>query len=157
MIQQPATWVFLWPLPLRAIAGGALTVAGFTKFFTDQGRRNIVHELLELGVPVPEFMGWVVGGAELASGLGLIIGYMTAVASIVMLINLGGMVYFSVVGGIAFPESLALPGLGFPFRLPSYEATALFMAALFALLLGGPGRFSVDRWLAERQVAERDR
>ena len=81
---------------------------------------------------------------------------MTAVTSIVMLINLSGLVYFSLVGGIAFPETLALPGLGFPYRLPSYEATALFMAVLFALLLGGPGRFSVDHWLAVRQVAERD-
>lgn len=151
-IQVPENWRAFWPLPLRVVVGGALFVAGFIKLFSSVGRQNIVHELAALSVPAPEIMGWVVGGAELLCGLALLLGALTAIASIIMLANLGGLILLSAVGRIGYPETLALPGLGFPYRLPSYEAAAVIIACLIALLLGGPGRLSLDGGVARRRA-----
>lgn len=151
-IQIPERWRPLWPLPLRIVVGGALLVAGFTKLFSTVGRQNIVHEMSALSVPAPELMGWIVGGAELLCGLALLLGAFTAIASIIMLLNLGGLIVLSAFGRIEYPEALALSGLGFPYRFPSYEAAAVIIACLIALLIGGPGRPSIDRWLAARRT-----
>lgn len=136
MIRLPARWRRAWPLPLRLVTGGALAVAGAVKLFTALGHRNIAAELAALGLPAPQALAWGVGAAELACGLGLLFGVGTAVCCLVMLANLGGLVLVAALGGIDRPEDLALHGLGFPYRLPSYEAAAALIAALLALLLG---------------------
>ena len=141
---RPAGCRPCWPLPLRAVGGGALGLAGAFKVFTSLGHRNIAAELLALGVPVPEAMAWAVGAAELLCGVGLLLGAYTAACSLIMVANLAGLLLLSGLAGIARPEDLALGGLGFPYRLPSYEAAALLIAALLALWLGGPGPWSVD-------------
>lgn len=142
---EQSSWRHWWPLPLRLATGGALSVAGAFKLFSSLGHRNIASELVALGVPAPEPMAWVVGGAELLCGVGLLLGMRTAASALVMLANLGGLVVLAAIGGIARPEDLVLAGLGFfPYRLPSYEAAAVLIAALLALLLGGAGPCSFD-------------
>lgn len=144
MIRLPEAWRPFWPLPLRLVAGGALAVAGAFKVFTVLGHRNVEAELVALGAPLPEFLAWVVGVAELACGLGLLLGAWTALSSLVMLANLGGLLLLCALRGIAHPEGLGLEGLGyFPYRLPSLEAAAVLMAVLAALLLGGAGPWSL--------------
>ena len=143
--REPSSRRHWWPLPLRLAAGGALSIAGAFKLFSSLGHRNIASELAALGVPAPEPMGWVVGGAELLCGIGLLLGICTAASALVMLANLGGLVVLAAIGGVARPEDLALDGLRFfPYRLPSYEAAAVLIAALLALLLGGAGPCSLD-------------
>lgn len=147
------SWNRFAPLPLRLVVGGALTVAGFIKVFSTLGQANIVHELSTLAVPFPGLMGWVVGIAELLCGLALVLGMRTITASVIMLINLGGLVVLGLMQHIEYPELLALNRLGFPYRLPSYEAAAVLIAALFALIIGGPGSLSIDHRRASRRNA----
>lgn len=145
MIRIPSHWRPYAPLPLRLVLGLALTIAGFYKLFP-LGHRNIVHELTGLGLPLVEPLGWIVGIAELACGLGLVLGAATSLAAVVMIANIGGLLVISLARGIWYPEELSLPDLGyFPYRLPSLEASAVFLAGLVSLLLSGPGPWSVDR------------
>lgn len=139
MIRIPSHWRTYAPLPLRLVLGLALTIAGFFKLLPS-GHRNIVHELGGLGLPFAEPLGWIVGVAELLCGLGLMAGAFTALAAVVMIANIGGLLVISLARGIWYPEDLALAELRyFPYRLPSLEASAVFLAGLLALLVSGPG------------------
>lgn len=153
MVSIPPSWRPFASLPLRLVVGAALAVAGFVKVFSTLGQANIVYELSALAVPFPGLLGWVVGIAELLCGLALVVGMRTVAASVIMLMNLGGLVALGLARHIDYPELLALDRLGFPYRLPSYEAAAVLIAALLALVIGGPGPLSIDHWRASRRVA----
>ena len=146
MIRIPSHWKSLAPLPLRLALGLALAVAGSFKLFSGAGHENIVLELENLGLPLPGILSWVVGAAELLCGLGLLLGAYTQLSALVMILNIGGLLVICLLQGIWYPESEGLPGLRyFPYRLPSLEASAVFLAGLFSVLLSGPGAWSASR------------
>jgi len=147
MIRIPASWRRYAPLPLRLVLGLALTISGFVKLFPlgGPGHRNVVQELTGLGLPWVEPLSWIVGGAELLAGLAMLLGACTSLAALVMIVNIGGLLVLALAQGIWYPEELGLAELRFyPYRLPSLEAAAVFLAALVSLLLSGPGPCSMD-------------
>jgi uncharacterized membrane protein YphA (DoxX/SURF4 family) len=102
-----------------------------------------------LGVPAPEFVGWLVGLVETASGLALIIGLLVRLVAAFNLLQLVGLLVIGLLRGGIPP---ALPGLEyFPYQLPGYQVSLLTIGGLAALLIGGAGLYSVDRlWAARR-------
>lgn len=146
MIKIPSHWRPFAPFPLRLILGLALTISGFVKLFPigGLGHQNIVKELTGLGLPLAEPLSWIVGIAELLCGLGMLLGICSSLAAVVMILNIGGLLVLSLAQGIWYPEDLGLANLRFfPYRLPSLEASAVFLAGLVSLLLSGPGPCSV--------------
>ena len=88
-----------------------------------RGPESFANILHALGVPLPSFMAWATIAVELLGGLLILLGAFVTLASI--------------------PEPVLQPG---------YETDLLYLAALMALVLGGPGPLSVDRLLLRRGI-----
>lgn len=132
--QQLVDWV---PIPIRLVAGVGLIVHGGIKLFAEGGHENIAHLVSQLGVPLPDLMGWVVGIVEFGGGLGLLLGVLFRIAAALNALNVLGLIVFgAIAGGIPAP----LPD-GDP--LPEFREAFLILAGMVSLLLSGPGKFAV--------------
>jgi putative oxidoreductase len=56
--------------------------------------------------------------------------------------------------GFSSVNTIGLTPSGPVFGPPGYEINLLYIGALLALALAGPGAWSVDRWLSRRRAAE---
>lgn len=134
------TWNDWAPLPLRLILGGAFMAHGISKF--QGGIENTAGWLGSLGVPAPGLMAWVVALLETVGGLMLIVGAFTAIVSVLLIVNmLVAMVMVHWDAGFFFTN-----------QPPGIEVNLLFIAGLLALVLGGPGAYSVDRAMRDRRA-----
>jgi putative oxidoreductase len=126
-------------LPLRLILGFGFAYHGYPKLFG--GHDMFVGMLTNLGIPAPGLMAWLVGLFEFSGGLLLIAGAFVGIISILGIVNmLVAMFTFHLPNGFNF---MASP--------PGYEVNLLYIAGFVALVLGGAGTLSVDRWLTERR------
>src|SRR5271154_2326893 len=141
------------PIPTRVIFGLYLILTGFPKLFTVAGHANIVYQLTILRIPLPEIVSWGVGSIEFFGGLLLLAGFLTTIGAVLNIFSTGGHFLFALMtglfpsGGFPTPQS-PLPD-AFPYTLPEYGFSLLLMAGFFTLIIGGPGAYSVDRWLAD--------
>jgi putative oxidoreductase len=134
----------LAPLSIRVVFGGCFMYAGARKLFLRQGHANIVHILQGMGLPAPREMSWVVGLVEFGGGLSLVTGTWTRPLAVVNVFNLVGNTSWALKRG-GFPDPL--PGQQ---PLPDYLSSILGIGGLLSLVLGGPGRYSVDSALSRR-------
>ncbi|MFP4599407.1 MAG: DoxX family protein [Persicimonas sp.] len=131
----------LAPLPLRLIAGVGFIIHGFPKLFDSQAQAGFVEMLGGMGVPLPEVMAWVVGFIEFGGGIALILGALTAVFSALLAINM-----------LVAMFMVHLPN-GFLASEGGIEVPLLYLGMVLALLISGPGGFSVDRAVKHRREA----
>jgi putative oxidoreductase len=126
-------------LLLRVIVGGAFVQHGLPKIQApfDWGS--------SMGIP-PVFQA-LAALAEFGGGLALIFGFLTPLGAL----------------GVAFTMAVALkiahlpaghPWVGSPGK-PSYEDVAFYLAAAIAILLTGPGKFSIDSLLFGRSSSSK--
>lgn len=134
------TWNDWAPLPLRLILGGAMMAHGVSKF--QGGIENTAGFFGSLGIPAPGLMAWVVALLETVGGLMLIVGAFTAIVSVLLILNM--LVAMFTVHWDA--------GFFFTNQPPGIEVNLLFIAGLLALVLGGPGAYSVDRTMQDRRA-----
>lgn len=135
------TWNDWAPLPLRLILGGAFMAHGISKF--QGGIENTAGFFGSLGIPAPGLMAWAVALLETVGGLMLIVGAFTAIVSVLLILNM--LVAMFTVHWDA--------GFFFTNQPPGIEVNLLFIAGLLALVLGGPGAYSVDRTMRDRRTA----
>jgi putative oxidoreductase len=136
------------PLPIRIALGIGLMIHGGIKLFVPGGHENISYLAGQLGTPLPDLMGWVIGCVEFFGGLGIFLGALFPVSTGLNVLNVAGLLVLGALrGGIPDP----LPG-GDP--LPAFREALLIFAAAVTLFLGGPGRLAVDA-LARRREASR--
>jgi len=124
----------LAPLVLRVVLGALMLAHGYQKVMSGPARFG---ELLAgLGVPVPTVMGYVVTYTELVGGALLVIGLLSRLAALALTVDL--------VVAIALVKVnvglIAGRGMG-----AGAELDLAYIAGFLAILLGGPGRFSLDR------------
>jgi len=139
-----ATWS---PLLLRAIVGAGFCMHGYAKLA--RGPDTFAVVLHTLGVPWPFFFAWVTTAVELAGGVAVLIGaFMPFVAVPLAAVLLTAMFTIHRPYGFFSVKLVAVTATGTTFGTVGYEIVLLYLAALAALVLGGAGPLSVDRWRA---------
>ena len=154
-----------WPLSLRIILGIAFMYHGAPKLFSAAGHAGFVGMLQQIGIPAAGFMAWVVGFVEFFGGIALIIGFLTAEASVLLGIDmLVALFTVHLPQGFSFINIKGMTPEGPQFGMPGVEVNLLYLAGLIALLIGGSGPLSVDErvlkpeskvrppWLRHREV-----
>ena len=139
-----------WALPLRVIVGYGFMAHGYAKY--TRGAAAFAGVLHGLGVPLPDLMAPLTIAIEWLGGLAILAGAFVTAASVplvVVMIVAAATVHapygFSSVKLTAVENGVA------HFGPPGYEVALLYVACLAALVAGGPGPLSVDRWRAKRK------
>ena len=137
------------PLPLRLMMGIGFAVHGWPKLFSAAGHEAFVGTLGALGVPEPLLLARVVAVAEVGGAAMLLAGAYVGPVSAVLILEM--LVALALVHG---PQGFSVIHIthttpqGPQFGMPGYEFNLLYIAIRAALLLGGAGPMSVDRWRA---------
>lgn len=141
------TWPHRWALlPLRLIVGYGFFAHGMAKW--SRGPEKFAKLLAVIGAPAPEVTAWVVTGVELLGGLAIILGAMVLIASIPLVASMiVAMLTIHVHYGFSAINTVGLTATGPVFGPPGYEINLLYIGALVALALVGPGALSVDGWV----------
>ena len=141
-------------LPLRLIIGFGFAAHGFAKL--SRGPEGFASILQVLGVPAPSFMAWATALIEFFGGLAIIAGAFVPFVSIpLIIIMLTAMFTVHLPYGFSSITLKRMTENGPEFGSPGYEVNLLYIAGLLALVLGGAGAFSIDRWLAARRSNRR--
>ncbi len=122
-------------LPLRVGVGAMFMAHGMQKafgLFEGPGIKGFAGMLENLGFAQPEFWAYVAAYVELLGGLCLILGIFTKVAAIL----LAALITVATV-------KVHLKN-GFFMGNGGWEYNFVIMSALIALLLGGPGKLSIN-------------
>ena len=140
------TW---WPLVIRAIVGYGFIAHGFAKL--SRGPDAFAAILQALGVPAPHLLGWATILIELLGGLAVLLGAFVWVVSVPMVaVLVVAMVTVHLPYGFSSIKLVAVTRAGAQFGPPGYETALLYIACLAALVLGGAGPLSIDRFIARR-------
>lgn len=139
---------------LRLMAGGVFLWEGILKFvYINQG----VGRFTKLGLPAPEITANFVGALEIVGGILLIAGFFTRLMAvpfiiemIVAMLSTKVSLYF---GTSPLPPPPAPPKMGVWAVLHEIRSDYAQIMVVVFLLIAGPGRWSVDAYLARRRRA----
>ena len=144
-LTQPR-WRSWYAIPLRLIVGFGFMQHGYAKFA--RGPESFATILHALGMPASALLAWMTILVELLGGFAVLVGAFIPVASIPMVITLlVAIVTVHLPNGFSSIKLQSVDAAGAHFGQPGYETDLLYMAGLFALLLGGSGPFALDRLL----------
>ena len=117
------------PVALRLGVGFNFMWFGNKKI--SRGPDSFAEQLADLGVASPMLFTWLVIIAELIGGALLVAGLLTRLTTLPLIVTMIGSIFL-------VKAELGMPDAGIDIAL---------LAGLMALLLAGPGRFSIDRLL----------
>jgi putative oxidoreductase len=122
---------------VRIITGVIFIAHGYQKLFV-YGLAGISDGFTKMGAPMPTVTAPLVTFLELFGGIGLVIGFLTRLIALGLLIDmLGAILIVHLAAGFFMPTG--------------YEFALLLMVSSLALVIGGPGRLSVDEMIANRR------
>ena len=137
------------PIPLRLIVGYGFMEHGFAK--AARGFDAFPAILSAMGLPAPHLLGWLTITVEILGGLAVLLGALVPLASIPMAIVLLTAIFtVHLPYGFSSIKLQAITAAGAQFGPPGYETDLLYLACLLALVLGGSGPLSIDRFLTKR-------
>lgn len=128
-----ADW--LGPLALRLVFGYFWAETGWAKLHHLDG---FTARFVDWGIPLPAFSAALSAGVEFAGGVLLMLGLLTRLTSAVMAFNM--------IVAIAFVVIKNVGGLDDFVELDE----VLYVLVFFWLFLAGPGKVSLDAWLARQ-------
>lgn len=132
-------------LPLRLIVGYGFIAHGYAKIAN--GPDRFAASLHGLGVPAPDVMSWLTILFELLGGVIVLVGAWIPLISIpLIVILLVAAITVHLPYGFSSIKLRAVTPAGPQFGPPGYEVDLLYIAALIALSLSGPGPFAIGRW-----------
>lgn len=133
------------PLPLRLIIGYGFVYHGCPKVFTTSGHASFQGMLVQIGVPLPAVMSWVVALVEFLGGLAILAGAFLSLAAVLLTCNmLVAMFTVHLQNGFNFLNITGMTDSGPQFGMPGYEVNLLYIAGLLSLLFMGVGPLSID-------------
>jgi putative oxidoreductase len=137
-------------LPLRLVVGFGFFAHGLAKW--NRGPEKFAGLLALIGAPSPAVTAWVVTAIELLGGLAIMLGVLVLLASIPLLVSMVvAMLTIHMRYGFSAVNTIGLTPTGPVFGPPGYEVNLLYICALVALALAGPGALSIDGWLRSRR------
>ena len=140
------------PAALRLCVGAVFLIHGAQKLFGLVGGTGIAGtaKMLEaFGLPYSTPLAVALGILEFGGGVLLILGAATLWVSLLLLIDLGLIVW-----KVHYPHGLLLKGGLVPGYGDLGELHLLLIAALLCLLLGGPGAWSIDERRSQNLEAQ---
>ena len=130
-------------LLVRVSLGLFFAISGANKLFVAGGTKPVYETLVKSKIPFPHEMAYFVSGVEFVGGLLLAVGFLTSLACMALLIDMIVATLTNVVSTI--PKGLSpLKWLDDFLYLPE----VLYVLFFIWLICSGPGKFSVDYWLA---------
>jgi len=131
-----ADW--LGPLALRLVFGYFWAETGWAKLHNLDG---FTARFVDWGIPLPAFSATLSAGVEFVGGVLLMLGLLTRLTAAAMAFNM--------VVAIAFVAIKNVGGIDEFVELDE----VLYVLVFFWLLMAGPGKASLDVWLARRRGA----
>jgi len=130
-------------LVIRVSLGLFFAISGANKLFVAGGTQTMYETLVEAKVPFPRLMTYFVSGVEFVAGSLLTVGFVSSVACVALLVDM--LVAILATKLSAMPKGLSpLNWLDDFLYLPE----VLYVLFFIWLLCSGPGKRSVDYWLA---------
>jgi putative oxidoreductase len=130
-------------LLVRVSLGLFFAISGANKLFVAAKTQAMYETLVKAAVPFPRLMTYFVSGVELVGGCMVAVGFLSSLACAALLVDM-----------LVAILTTALPamrkGLS-PFNWLDdflYLPEVLYVLFFIWLICSGPGRFSVDYWLA---------
>jgi putative oxidoreductase len=130
-------------LLVRVSLGLFFAISGANKLFVAAGRRTIYETLVKAKVPFPEQMAYFVSGVEFVAGSLLTVGFLSSPACVALSIDMIVAVLTDKLSTL--PKGLSLLNWLDDFL---YLPEVLYVLFFMWLTCSGPGKFSVDYWLA---------
>ncbi len=131
-------------LPLRLIVGYGFIAHGYAKIVN--GPEHFAASLQALGVPAAQLMAWTTIAIELLGGVAVLVGAWIPLVSVPLAaVMVVAIVTVHLPYGFSSIKLRAVTAAGPQFGPPGYETNLLYLAALAALVLGGPGPLAVSR------------
>jgi putative oxidoreductase len=130
-------------LLVRVLIGLFFAISGGNKLFVAGGTKPVYETLVQAKVPFPHPMAYFVSGVEFVGGSLVALGFLSSPACVVLLID---MIVATLTSAISImPKGLSpLSWLDDFLYLPE----VLYVLFFIWLICSGPGKFSVDYWLA---------
>jgi putative oxidoreductase len=130
-------------LLVRVSLGLFFAISGGNKLFVTGGSKPVYETLVKAKVPFPHQMAYFVSGVEFVGGSLLTVGFLSSPASVALLIDMTVAVLTNTLSSV--PKGLSrLNWLDDVLYLPE----VLYVLFFIWLICSGPGKFSVDYWLA---------
>jgi putative oxidoreductase len=130
-------------LLVRISLGVFFTITGANKLFVAGSTQTMYETLVAAKVPFPRLMTYFVSGVELFGGTLLIVGFLSSAVCVALLVDM--LVAILTAKLSAMPKGLSpLDWLDDFLYLPE----VLYVLFFICLTCFGPGKFSVDYWLA---------
>ena len=130
-------------LLVRVSLGLFFAISGASKLFVPDRTQTMYQTLVKSKVPFPHLMTYFVPGVEFIGGCLLIVGFLSSLACVVLLVDM--LVAILTTNLSAMREGLSpLNWLDDFLYLPE----VLYVLFFIWLICSGPGKFSVDHWLA---------
>ena len=135
-------------LLVRVSIGLFFAISGGNKLFVAGGTKPVYDTLVKAKVPFPHQMAFFVSGVEFVGGSLLAVGFLSTTACVALMIDM-------IVATLTEAVSTLPKGLS-PLRWLDdflYLPEVLYVLFFFWLICSGPGRFSVDYWLARKLLS----
>lgn len=130
-------------LLVRVSLGLFFAISGANKLFVAGGTKPVYDTLVKAEVPFPRQTAYFVSGVEFVCGSLLTVGFLSTPASVALLIDMSVATRTNAV--YTMPKGLLpLNWLDDFLYLPE----VLYVLFFIWLICSGPGKFSVDYWLA---------
>lgn len=149
----PAALAQWAPLLLRLIVGYGFCAHGYAKL--SRGPDTFAVVLHTLGVPLPLLSAWLATLVELIGGIAILLGaFVPFVAAPMAVVLLTALFTVHLPYGFFSVKLAEVTPSGTRFGTVGYEVILLYLASLGALVLGGAGTLSVDRWRSRDRPAQ---
>ena len=134
-------------LLVRVSLGLFFAISGANKLFVAGGTQTMYQTLVEAKIPFPHLMTYFVSGVEFVGGSLLTMGFLSSPACVALLIDM-------IVATLTTAVSTVPKGLSPLNWLDDflYLPEVLYVLFFIWLICSGPGRFSVDYWLAGKML-----
>jgi putative oxidoreductase len=130
---------------VRVSLGVFFAISGANKLFVAGNTQRMYETLVEAKVPFPHLMAYFVSGVEFVGGSLLTVGLLSSLACVALLVDMTVAIVSTKLS--AMPKGLSpLNWLDDFLYLPE----VLYVLFFISLICFGPGKYSVDYWLASR-------